>query len=127
MDYPGIPEVKNLPCNAWDVGLIPGQGTKIPHATWQNKRDTRNYTWEIGVFPHFIVIDLKETWACQVALVVMNPPANAGDLRDANLIPGSERSPGGGHGYPLQYSCVENPMDRGGQQAADHGVTKSRI
>ena len=50
--------------------------------------------------------------ACQVALVVKNSTANAGD-RDAGLIPGSERCPAGGHGNPLQYSCLENPMDRG--------------
>ena len=48
----------------------------------------------------------------QVALMIKNLPANAGDLRDAGLIPGSRRSPGGGHGNPLQYSCLENPMDR---------------
>ena len=47
----------------------------------------------------------------QVALVVKNPPPNAGDIRDAGLIPGWERSPGGGHGNPLQYSCLENPKD----------------
>ena len=46
-------------------------------------------------------------------LVVKNPPANAGDVRDAGSILGSGRSPGGGHGHPLQYSCLENPMDRG--------------
>ena len=45
----------------------------------------------------------------QVALVVKNPSANVGDMRDAGLIPGSGRSPGGGHGNPLQYSCLENP------------------
>ena len=49
-------------------------------------------------------------WASQVALVVKNPPANTGDV---GLIPGSGRSPGEGHGHPLQYSCLENPMDRG--------------
>ena len=43
-------------------------------------------------------------------LVVKNPPANAGDIRDAGSVPGSERSLGGGHGNPLQYSCLENPM-----------------
>ena len=47
--------------------------------------------------------------ASQVVLVVKNPPANAGDLRDINSIPGSGRSPEGGHGNPLQYSCLENP------------------
>ena len=50
--------------------------------------------------------------ASQVALVVKNPPANAGDVTDAGSIPGSGRSPGGGHGNPLQYSCPENPMGR---------------
>ena len=49
----------------------------------------------------------------QVAVVVKNLPANAGDLRDMNLIPVLGRSPGGGNGNPLQYSCLENPMDRG--------------
>ena len=48
-----------------------------------------------------------------MAPVVKNPLANAGDIRDIDLIPGLERSPGGGHGNPLQYSCLENPMDRG--------------
>ena len=52
------------------------------------------------------------TKATQVVLVVKNPRANAGDIRDMSLIPGSERSPGAGHGNPLQYSCLENPMDR---------------
>ena len=51
--------------------------------------------------------------AYHVALVVKNPPANTGDIRDTGSIPGSGRSPGGGHDNPLQYSCLENPMDRG--------------
>jgi len=51
--------------------------------------------------------------ASQVALVVKNPPANAGDIRDVGLILGLGRSPGGGHGNPVQYSCLENLMDRG--------------
>ena len=63
--------------------------------------------------------------ASQVALVVKNPPANAGNLRDAGSIPGLGRSPGGGHGNLLQYSCLEKPMDRGAWQAPVHGVTKS--
>ena len=49
----------------------------------------------------------------QVALVVKNPPANAGHVRNSGSIPESGRSPGRGHGKPLQYSCLENPMDRG--------------
>ena len=55
-------------------------------------------------------IDLKRS--C-VARVVNNPPTNAGDGRDVSSIPGSGRSPGEGKGNPLQYSCLENPMDRG--------------
>ena len=51
--------------------------------------------------------------ASKVALVVKNPPASAGDLRDLDSFPGLGRYPGGGHGNPLQYSCLENPMDRG--------------
>ena len=57
-----------------------------------------------------------------VALVVKNLPANAGDTGDGGLIPGWGSSPGGGNGNPLQYSCLENPMNRG---AVVHGVTKS--
>ena len=52
--------------------------------------------------------------------VVKNPPANAGDKRDAGSIPESGRSPGGGHGNPLQHSCLENPMDRGAWWATVH-------
>ena len=51
--------------------------------------------------------------ASQVVPVVKNPPANAGDVRDMGSIPALGRSPGGGHGNPLQYSCLENPMDKG--------------
>ena len=51
-------------------------------------------------------------WASQVALVVKNLPANAGDIRDSGWVPGVGRSSEGGHGNPLQYSCLENPMDR---------------
>ena len=61
-----------------------------------------------------------------MALVVKNTPANAGDIRDAGLIPGSGSSPGEGHGNPLQYSSLENPMDRGAWQATVRRVTKSQ-
>ena len=53
------------------------------------------------------------TGASQAALVVKNLPANAGDTGDAGSIPGWGRSPGGGHDNPLQYFCLENPVDRG--------------
>ena len=64
--------------------------------------------------------------ASQVALVVKNPPANAGNVRDLGSIPGLGKSPGAGHGNPLQYSCLGNPMDRGAWRATVHGVTKSQ-
>ena len=56
--------------------------------------------------------------------MVKNPPANAGDARDAGLIPGLGRSPGIGNGNLLQYSCLDNSTDRGAWQAAVHGATK---
>ena len=58
--------------------------------------------------------------------MVKNLPVNAGDIRDTDSVPGSGRSPGGGNGNPLQYSCLENPTDRGAWQATVHGVAKSR-
>ena len=61
-----------------------------------------------------------------VTLVVKKSPASAGDLRNKGLIPGSGRSLGGGHGNPLQYSCLENSTDRGAWRATVHGVAKSR-
>ena len=92
-----------------------------------------------GLFPLWGGIDKAATnirvkWFCvnigfifkasQVALVVKNLPANAGDLRDVSSIPVSGRSPGGGHGNPLQYSCLEKPMDRGAWRATVHEVPK---
>ena len=59
-------------------------------------------------------------------LVVKNLPANAGEMRDMGSIPGLGRFPGGGHGNPLQYSCLENPIDRGPWQATAHRVTNSQ-
>ena len=62
-----------------------------------------------------------------MALVVKNRPANAGDIRDVCSIPGSGRTPGGGHGNALQYSCLENPMDLGALWATVHRLAKSQI
>ena len=68
----------------------------------------------------------KDILFSQVVLVLKNAPANAGDIRDVGLIHGSGRSPGGGHGMSLQYSCLKNPMDRGAWWATVHSVTKSQ-
>ena len=63
--------------------------------------------------------------ASQVVLVIKNLPANAGDRRDVGLIPGSGRSPGRGHGNPLQYSCLENPHGQRSLWAMVHGMANS--
>ena len=63
--------------------------------------------------------------ASQVVLVVKNPPANAGDIRDAGSIPGLGRSLGGGHDNPPQYSCLENRKDRRAWQATVHRIEKT--
>ena len=60
-----------------------------------------------------------------MALGVKNPLANAGDIKDAGSIPGLGRSPVGEHGNPLQYSCLENPMDRGAWRATVHRVAQN--
>ena len=70
----------------------------------------------LGIYKYYIM-------ASQVAQWLKNPPANAGDAR---LILGSGRSPGEGNGNQLQYSCLDNPMDRGTWQASFHAVTKSQ-
>ena len=69
---------------------------------------------------------ISQLGASQEALVVKNLPAIAGDIRDVGSIPGLGRSPGGGHGNPLLYSCLENPMDRETWQAVVHRVAQSR-
>ena len=65
-------------------------------------------------------------WASQEVPVVKNLHTNSGDIRDSGLIPGSGKSPGGGQGNPLQYSCLENPMDREAWKATVHRVAKSQ-
>ena len=72
------------------------------------------------------IIDVQ-LGASQGTLVVKNPPANARDRRDAGSVPGLGRSPGGGQGSPFQYSCLENPMDRGAWQTTVHKVIESDI
>ena len=74
-----------------------------------------------------VYLKVKCVWASQAVLVVKNLSAKAGDLRDGGSIPGSGRFPGGGRGNLLQYSCLENPLDRGAQRwTTAHRVTKSQ-
>ena len=85
-----------------------------------------NYPYLLAVYASEILLLLTCFRASQMALVVKNPPANAGDLRNTGSIPGSGRFPGKGHGNPHQYSCLENPMDRGTWWVTVLGVTQSR-
>ena len=71
-----------------------------------------------------LVTQLEMRWASQVALVVKNPSANAGDARDVGLIPGLGRFSAVGNGTPLQYSCLDNSLGRGAWWAV-HGAEKS--
>ena len=92
-----------------DVGSIPVQCSIVTSMGMESRREC------IYVY----------VWASQVALVVKNPPATAGDVIDVGSIPGSGRCPGGGHGNPFQNSCLGDPMDRRAWQATVHRVTKS--
>ena len=126
--------IKNPSSNAGDVALIPGGGAKIPHAggqlslhietKTQHSQQQRFIRGKVRVHKnahHRKKSNYGKCQASQVALVVKNLPANAEDL-----IPGMGRSPGGGNGNPLQYSCLENPMDRGAWEAIVHRVAKSQ-
>ena len=110
--------VKNLPANAGttgDEGLILGSGissgvgncSPLWYSCLENHMDRR-------------------AWRATVHGVVKKLSASTGDVRDVGLIPGSGRSPGERNGSPLQYSCLENPMDRRAWWATVHGVTKSQ-
>ena len=72
----------------------------------------------------FFLLPVKNLGASQVVLVVKNPPASAGDIRDMSLIPGLGRPPGGGHDNPLQYSCLENRTEEPGGL---HSICSHRV
>ena len=82
--------------------------------------------WTCDIDPDENKHSMPTDWASQVVLVVKNPFANTRDRRDASWIPGLGRSPGGGHGNLLQYSCLENPMDRGTWQVESMGTQRGR-
>ena len=101
---------------------------KRTEIVWGQKPDTCTITLEADVNyfeeeGNYIVPWTRR--ASQVVLVLKNPPANAGDLRDVGSIPGSGWSLGGGQGNPLQYSCLENPTNRGAWRATVHGGAES--
>ena len=97
--------------------------------------------WEMEIFANLFCFIIEENvpqagtgsflslylmvWTSQMVLVVKNLPANAGDVRETGSTSGLGRYPGGGHGNPLHYSCLENPMDRGAWRATVHRIAKS--
>jgi len=103
MGFSEAPVVKNLPADAEETGSIFGP---------------RRY--------YLPICPYDSIWASQVAVVVKNLPASTGDIRDIDSIPGSGRTPGGGHSNLCQCSCLENPMERRAWWATVHRVAKSR-
>ena len=105
-------------------------GTQILQAMQHNQKKKRKnkekkkytHTHNTNCELAYTHMDVRNS---QVAMVVKNVPASAGDLRDTGPIPGWVRCPGRGHGNPLQYSCLENHMDRGPQQAIEQDHKKS--
>ena len=94
-----------------------GLGPWSPH--WYSV--SPNVSWPVGP-----LLLLKTHWGFPGGTLVKNPPASTGDARDVGSIPGLGRSSGIGNGNPLQYSCLQNSMDRGAWWATVHGVAKSR-
>ena len=78
----------------------------------------------LQALPRHLTAESNKVLGFPGSSVVKNPPAKAGDSRDAGLIPELQRSPGGGNGNPLQFSCLGNPMDRGAWWVTVHGVAK---
>ena len=103
----------------WKHQVFSAQPSLWPNLTSIHTTGNIHTYWKNHIF------DYRDLGASQVVLVVKNPPANAGDIKDAGLISGSGRSPGGGHGNLLQYSCPENPMDTGAWRARVHRVSQS--
>ena len=116
-------------------GKFHGRRSLVGYSPWSHKELDR--TEQLHFHFHFMFksgllallgielpIHAHISGTSQVVLVVKNPPMQ--DSRNTGLIPGWERSPGGGQGNPLQFSYLENPMDRGAWQAMVHRITKSR-
>ena len=110
--------------NKWSQGLLLKKST---YCHWCSFEPKDKYSDPLTTFPIFNYwTSIMREGAFQVALVVKNQPANTEDIRDTGSIPGSGRPPGGGHGNPLQYSCLENPMDRGAWPATSTGSHRVR-
>ena len=112
-----------------------GNGTPLQYSCLENPMDGRAWWAAVHGVPKSRtrlkqLSSSSSSWSVervsQVVLVVKKPSVNIGAVRNAGLIPGSGRSPGGGHHNPLQYSCLENPMDRRAWWAAVHRVAKNQ-
>ena len=101
-------------------------GTALKWASSRTERLTLSREWETGSqgLPSYLLDSFPCDWVFNRD--ISSFPANSGDVRDARSIPGLGRSPGGGHGNLLQYSCLENPMDTGAWWATVHGIAKSQ-
>ena len=139
MGFPSSSAGNESACNAGDLALIPGlgrstgegKGYPLQYSFLENSTDRGAWQATVcGVAENWTQLSdfhsHKDQRASQVVLVVKNPPANAGDGRNMGSIPGSGRSCGEGNRNPLQYSCLENPKDRGAWWATVHGVAKSQ-
>ena len=101
------------------------ESKKSVASQWRKQTNTTpNPVIKVNITVITLVVCTLDKVASQVVLVVENPPANAGDIRDMGSIPGSGGSPGGGHSNPLQYSYLENPMDREAWWATVHRVQR---
>ena len=133
--FPGGSDSKESTCNAGDPGFVPGlgrypggkNGNPLQYSCLENPMDGGAW-WATahGIaksWPQLSDFTFIDTIGLPRWLSGKESACSAGDL---GSIPGSGRCPGDGNGNPLQYSCLENPMDRGAWQATVHGVAKSR-
>ena len=114
--------LQTFPLRSWKVDMRLRTGQRW--CEYQNASNDGATSKKLSQQFWKIIIVRCMSFPGQVALMVKNTPANAGVLRDLGLIPGSGRSLGGGHGNPLQYSCLEAPIDRGAWRITVHGVAK---
>ena len=124
LPHPGI-ERESLHLLRWQAGSLPLSRLGSPRAAYHHsvslipkRRPIPAYSSRFSVYVDYQGFPGGTSGE--------EPPASAGDIRDLGSVPGWGRSPGGGHGHPLQYSCLENPMHRGAWQATGRGVAKSQ-
>ena len=138
MGFPSGSNCKESACFARDLGLIPGLARSPGEGNGYPLQYSCLKSMDIGAWWATVHGVSKESgtneqlklslWDSQVALVVKNLPASVRDIRaNVGSISGWGRPPGGGYSNPLQYSCLENPKDRGAWPATVHRVAKSRI